>query len=162
MQDISNIRTLICVALQIPARCVSGAGKQRVDAGLRLRWIEDELGFAAFLLHRVVACDRDLSEGLVVRRQAVAKHSVVDGVGNGRHAQSRGERDEYQALQEMLDSGSQDGSHVQLYLRGRRGVVGALSLLLNLPPDKAPARPSILYARLNSPDQRIVTISTPS
>src|ERR1039458_7494134 len=82
----SDVCALFRVPLQIPARRVSGTWKQRVDTGLRLRWIEDEFGLAAFLLHRVVARDRDLSKRLAIRRDAIAEHNVVYGVGERRHA----------------------------------------------------------------------------
>jgi hypothetical protein len=35
------------------------------------------------------------------------------------------------------------------------------TFILDLPPNKAPAQPAILYALLNSPDQRTVRVSTP-
>ncbi len=37
-----------------------------MHAGLRLPRIEDELGLATFLLHRFVARDGELSEGLAI------------------------------------------------------------------------------------------------
>jgi len=78
---LSDVGTLLGVALQIPAGDESGAGEQRVDTGLRLRRIEDELGPAIFLGYRVVAGDGDLSEGLAVGGYTVAENSVVRGVG---------------------------------------------------------------------------------
>ena len=82
-------------------------GKQRVDTGSRLRRIKDELGLATFLLHGVVACNRDLAEGLAVRNLAVTEQNVIHAVGKPRHAQRRREPDDDQSLQEMLDSRSQ-------------------------------------------------------
>ncbi len=81
--------------------------KQRVDAGLRLRRIENEFRLAAFLLHRVVARDCDLSERLAIRRDAITEHRIVHGVGERRHAECGRDPDDEQSLQEMLDSGSQ-------------------------------------------------------
>ncbi len=72
---------------QIPARHISLTGKQRVDAGLRLRRIEDELGLAAFLWYRVVAGDRELAEGLAIGSDPVAEYGVVDGVGQRRQGE---------------------------------------------------------------------------
>jgi len=69
------------MALQVPAGFVTGMGKQRVDTGLHLGRVEDELRLAAFLLYRVVGQDRDLAEGLAVRRDAIAENSVVRAVG---------------------------------------------------------------------------------
>lgn len=81
--------------------------KQRVDAGLRLRRVEDEFGLAIFLPHRIKACDCDLPEGLAVRRHAVAEQDVINGVCKRRHAQCGGEPDDCQSLQESLDFVSQ-------------------------------------------------------
>ncbi len=103
----SDIGALLGVALQIPAGLVCGVGKQRVDTGSGLRRIEDELGLATFLRHRVVGHDGDLAEGLAVRRHAVAEQNIIHGVGQSRHSQRGGEPDDDQSLQEVLDSGSQ-------------------------------------------------------
>jgi hypothetical protein len=107
----SDIGALLGMAPQIPAGRVSGAGKQRADAGLRLGRTEDELGLAIFLEHRVVARDRDLPEGLAIRRYAIAEHSVIHDVGKRGHGQRGGEPDDDESLQEMLDSGSQRCTH---------------------------------------------------
>jgi len=92
------------VALQIPAGRVAVAGKQRVDAGLRLRRIEDELGLAAFLGHRVVTHDRDLAEGLAIGGDPVAEHGEVDGVGQRREDQGGCEPNQDHSLQPTFDS----------------------------------------------------------
>ena len=60
-----------------------------MDAGLRLRRIKDELSLAVFLQHCIVARDRDLAEGLAVRRDSVAENKVVRGVRNYGEAESR-------------------------------------------------------------------------
>ena len=67
--------------LQVPAGFVSGMGKQGVDAGSRLRRIEDELGLATFLRDRVVGEDRYLSEGLTVSRHPRVENKIVHAVG---------------------------------------------------------------------------------
>jgi len=51
-------------------------GKQRVDASLRFRWIENEFSLAVFLLHGVVAVHGNLPEGL----GAITEHDRVDGI----------------------------------------------------------------------------------
>jgi len=61
--------------------------KQRIDAGLRLRGIENELGLAALLRHSVVVRDGDLSERLPIRGHAIAEHGVIHGVADCRKAQ---------------------------------------------------------------------------
>lgn len=58
-----------------------------MDAGFGLRRIKDKLGLAAFLLHRVVAGDGDLPEGLAIGGHAVAEADVVYGVGEQSYAQ---------------------------------------------------------------------------
>lgn len=75
------------MALQVPAGSVAIAREQRVGAGLHLRRIKDELGFAAFLLHRVVTGNGDLSEGLAIGRHTVAEGDVIYGVGDQSQAQ---------------------------------------------------------------------------
>ena|SRR5437879_8015146 len=82
----SNVRALLAMPLQIPAWHIASAGKQRVDAGLDLWRIEDELRFAILLRHGVVAGNRDLSVGLAIRGEAVAEHSIVHGVGQERES----------------------------------------------------------------------------
>jgi len=62
-------------------------GKQRVDTGLLLRRVEKKFRLAVFLQHGIVARDRDLSEGLPIRRNAVAKQTIVEGVGDRGRAQ---------------------------------------------------------------------------
>lgn len=102
----SDVRARFGMPLQVPARYESGARKQRVDAGLRLRRIEDELSLAAFLLHRVVAVHCDLSERLAIRGDAIAEHDVIHGVHERRNAHGRQQSHNEQPLQETLDSGS--------------------------------------------------------
>jgi hypothetical protein len=76
-----DICALFGVALEVPAGLISGAGKQGIGAGLRLRWIEDEFCFPVFLGYGVVGGDGDLSKGLAVGGEAVAEDDVVDNVG---------------------------------------------------------------------------------
>ncbi len=59
-------------------------GEKRVDAGLRLRRIENKLSLAVFLLDGVVVRDCDLSEGLAVTGNAITKQSVVSAVNQTR------------------------------------------------------------------------------
>ncbi len=87
LKSTSDVRTLFGMPLQIPARKVSRTGKKCVDAGLRLRWIEDKHGLAAFLLHRVVGGDRDSSERLAISRYSITEYAVVRGVCKRGHAQ---------------------------------------------------------------------------
>jgi hypothetical protein len=103
----SEVGAWLGMPLQIPARCVSGAWKQRVDTGSHLRRIKDELGLATFLRHRVVGHHGDLSKGMAVRRHAMAEHDIVHGIGDPGHAQRGREPDDHHSLQEMLESGSQ-------------------------------------------------------
>lgn len=104
---VSNVDALLGVPLQIPAGSVSGVGKQRVDAGSRLWWLEDELGLATFLQDRIVGHHGELSVGLAVRRDAMAEHNVIDGVGEAYHAQHGGDPNGNDSLQKMLDPGSE-------------------------------------------------------
>lgn len=69
-----------------------------MDAGLRHRWIEDELSLAAFLLHSIVAVHGELSEGLAIGRDAIAEHNVVDGVRDRRDGERRQQSDNDQSL----------------------------------------------------------------
>lgn len=75
--------------LEIPARRVSSVRKKRVDAGLHLRRIEEEFSLAVFLLDRIVVSHCDLSEGLPATRDAITKHSVVNGVSQPRKHRDR-------------------------------------------------------------------------
>ena len=84
-----DVCALLRMPLQIPAGHVPSAGKHRMDAGLRLRRIKDELSLAVFLQHCIVARDRDLAEGLAVRRDSVAENKVVRGVRKYGEAESR-------------------------------------------------------------------------
>ena len=72
---------------QIPARNESIARKKRIGARLRLRWIENELGLATFLLHRVVARNRNLRKRLPVVQDATAEDRVVGRVSQERQDQ---------------------------------------------------------------------------
>ena len=107
----SDIGALFGVALQIPARHIACAGKQRVDAGLNLRRIEDKFCLAVLLRHRVVTVDSDLSEGLVIGGETVAEDGVVHGVGEQGQAQHGGEPDCDHSLEEVFDTGSEGGAH---------------------------------------------------
>jgi hypothetical protein len=101
---------------QIPAGNVARAWKERVDAGLHFRWIEDEYSLAIFLQHGVVARHRHLFKRLAILRGAVAKYSVIHSIGKCRQAQRARESNHDQSLEEKLDSGSQQLGHdVQLY-----------------------------------------------
>lgn len=77
----SDVCALLGVPLQVPAGLISSLGKQRMDTGARLRQLEDELGLATFLQHRIVGHHGDLAEGLAARCHAIAENSVVHGVG---------------------------------------------------------------------------------
>jgi hypothetical protein len=114
--DSLDVGALLRMSLQIPAGHVSRAWKQRIDAGLHFRRIEDELGLATLLLHRVVARDRDLSEGLAIRGDPIAEHCIVHRVCQRRQAQGGGESNYDQSLQPMSNPGAQGCGHgVQLY-----------------------------------------------
>lgn len=73
------------MTLQIPARNVTGAWEKRVHASLRLRWVEQEYGLAAFLLYGIVAGDGDLSEPLI-RRYAITEDGVIQSIGDQEHS----------------------------------------------------------------------------
>jgi hypothetical protein len=104
--------------LQIPARGIPLAGKQRVDAGLRLGRIEDEFGLAAFLRYRVVTADRDLSVGLAIRSDPVAEHSKVDRVCQSRQAHCRREPNHDHSQQPTFEFGARHSGH-------RRAIIPA-------------------------------------
>jgi hypothetical protein len=110
-QSRSDVRPLFRMPLQVPAGHVSAPGKQRIGASLRLRRIEEEFCLPIFLRNGVVGRDRDLSEGLAVRGDAIAERNVVRSVCQQRQAQRGGQSDDNHALQEMLDSGSPCGTH---------------------------------------------------
>jgi len=102
--------------LQIPAGDVSRTREKCVDAGLRFRWIEEEYGLAAFLRHRIVAGDRDLSERLPIRCDSIAEHGVIPGIRKRRRAQRARESNHDQSLQKLFDSPAQHWRHgLQLY-----------------------------------------------
>lgn len=63
--------------------------------------------FAALLLHGIVALNRDLAKGSVVRREAVAKHAVVDGVGESSDNEQKRKADDEETLEEEFDAGVQ-------------------------------------------------------
>jgi hypothetical protein len=75
-----DIGTLLGMPLQIPAGNITGAREERVDASLRLRWVEQEYDLAAFLLHGIVAGDGDLSKAFI-NGYAITENSVIQGVG---------------------------------------------------------------------------------
>jgi hypothetical protein len=104
--DRLHVDALFGMPLQIPARHVSLARKQRVDAGLRLGRIKDELGLAALLRHRVVTGDGDLSKGLAIGGDPVAEHGVVHSVGQPRQTQRGREPNQDHSLQPTFDSSS--------------------------------------------------------
>jgi len=99
------------MALQIPAGSVAIAREEGVGASFSLREIKDELGFAAFLLHRVVRGNLNLPEGLAIRGHAVAEGDVICGVGDQSQAQHGREADDNQSLQEELDLVQRCGAH---------------------------------------------------
>ncbi len=92
--------------------------EQRVDAGLRRRRMEDELGFAAFLRYGVVAGDRDLRVGLAIRGDTVAEESVVDCISQRRESQGGCNSNDDHALQPTFDSSTQHSGH-------RRAIIPA-------------------------------------
>jgi len=69
------------MALQIPAGYESIVGKERVNAGLRFRRIEEEFSLAVFLLHGVVTVHRELPKRLAVGGDTIAEDGEVNGVG---------------------------------------------------------------------------------
>ena len=79
------------MALQIPAGYESIVGKERVNAGLRLRRIEEEFGLAVFLLHGVVTVHRELPKRLAVGGDTIAEDDGVDHIGNQREDRKTGE-----------------------------------------------------------------------
>ena len=80
----SDVGARLGMPLQIPAGHVSRVREQRVDAGLRLRRVENELGLAVFLQHRVIAGNCNLSERLAVRGHAIAEDRVINRIGGQR------------------------------------------------------------------------------
>lgn len=117
-QQTSHIDALLSMALQIPARRVSLARKQRVDAGLRLRRIEDEFSLAAFLRYRIVAADGDLSVGLPIRGDPVAEYRVVHSISQRRQAQCGREPNQDHSQQQTLEFGTRHLGH-------RRAIIPA-------------------------------------
>ena len=88
----SDISPLVGVTAQIPARRGTGVGKQRVDAGFGLGWIENELRFSILLQHRVVVIHHNRSVGIPVRRDADPKHDKVRPVCDQRYRSNSGYR----------------------------------------------------------------------
>jgi hypothetical protein len=121
LYGLSDVGALLGVTLQIPARDVSCAGEQSVDAGLHFWRIEEEFRLAILLRHGVIAGNRDLAEGLAIRGDAVAEESVVNGVGEQGQAQRGRECNHDDSLQEMFDAGSQGCAHGVNYTRTPRG-----------------------------------------
>jgi len=81
---------------------------------LLLRQVEEEFRLAVFLLHRIVAGDRDFPEALM-RSDSIAKDAIVYRISDQEDARQRQDRRTRQALQQMPDSRAQYGSHgVQL------------------------------------------------
>jgi hypothetical protein len=99
----SNIGSRFAVALQIPAGLVSEVRKQRVNTGLILRRIEDELGLAAFLSDRVVAVDRNLPIGIAIGRNPISQHDIINGVGGNGKRKNTQDRDGEKSLDESLN-----------------------------------------------------------
>ena len=69
------------MASQIPAGYESIVGKERVNAGLRFRRIEEEFSLAVFLLHSVVTVHCELPVRLAVGGETIAEDDGVDSVG---------------------------------------------------------------------------------
>lgn len=74
---VSDVSAGFAMTLQIPARDESTLREKRMDAGLRLRGIENKLGLAIFLLHGVVTGHGDFAERLAIGRDAVAKYTII-------------------------------------------------------------------------------------
>lgn len=85
-------------------------GEQRVDATLRLGWIEDELRLPAFLGDCVVVIHGDGSVGVPVGRDAQAKDQKVDNEGKCRCS----DKGQGQIQKPPLETGS------EVRCRGRR------------------------------------------
>ena len=81
-----------------------------MHAGLHFRRIENELCFAAFLLHCVVALNGDLSEGILVLCEAIMEYQVINCVGHSGRDQCGDKTYKEKALQENLDSYVQSGN----------------------------------------------------
>jgi hypothetical protein len=109
----SDVGAGLGMPLQIPAGHKSSMREQRVDAGLRLRRVENELGLAILLQHRIIAGNCNLSERLAVRGHPIAEDGVINRIGNQRQPCGTRHSNEDQSLQETLDSGSQRGTHGQ-------------------------------------------------
>jgi hypothetical protein len=141
--------------LQIPAGRVSGTREQRIGADPQFRRIEDELGLATFLLHRVIAGDHDLSERLMIGGNAVAEHGVVDPVCQGRQGDCGRESDHDCSFQQMLDFRVQWWGHgVPLYPQARglpqalkRVIFRDLTARQNVAPFPTPRFPGFLGRR---------------
>ena len=108
------------MALQIPAGYESIVGKERVNAGLRFRRIEEEFSLAVFLLHSVVTVHCELPKRLAVGGDTIAEDDGVNGVGECGQEYYRRDRNRKRSLHKMLDAFSQDGAHgVEIILPGR-------------------------------------------
>ena len=72
-----QVRAVVCVAREIPAWWMALVGKQTVYASPRLGRVEEELGFAVFLWHGIVAVHDDGSVRVSAGDDAYAKKAVV-------------------------------------------------------------------------------------
>jgi hypothetical protein len=111
--------------LEVPARQISSAWKQRVSAGLGLRGMEDELDSAAFLLYRVIAPDCDLPVGLETACGAITKGKVIRSVGECRDAQCGRHAYHDQTFEEVLDFRAHGCGHGVNYNRSFVAPAGA-------------------------------------
>ena len=85
-----------------------------MNAGLGLGWIEYENRFAVLLRYRVVTRNCYLTESGIVG-EAIAKDSVVGGIGDERDPSRSHETRNEQPPQKTVDAGFQGGTHgVQL------------------------------------------------
>ncbi len=96
----SDIRSLVWMLTQIPAGQPSLVRKQRTHAGLRLRWIEDELGLPILLQNGIVMIHRYRAVGVPIGRGADSEDCIVEAKGKScrrGNAQNYGKKDSPQS-----------------------------------------------------------------
>ena len=81
---ILDIRPLVWMAAQIPARQPSAVRKQSVHASLSLRRVKDQLSLTVLLQDGVVVIHRYRAVGVAIRYRPDLEHGVVQTIRQSR------------------------------------------------------------------------------
>src|SRR5579862_2765189 len=113
------------MAAEIPARLVSTMRKERMDAGIRLRRVEDELCLTVLLQNGVIVIHGDRSVRVSVGCSPYAENDEVEAKGDGGEGNDRQQRPQEHVSQPVAQRWGRSGGHEpRLYAQAktRRGA----------------------------------------